>query len=268
MSQDYLKKAQASPRKIPQAQKLLVVLDLNGTLCVRDKETRKDMVKRPGVEPLLEYLFDNHVVMICTSATIWSANGMVSKLLTDQQRNKLVTIRARDTFGLTKAQFGSKVQVYKNLEDIWSDPYVDNAFPHSQGSWDTSNTVLIDDSILKAKAQPHNLIQVPEFEWNSLSGTKNEQKVARAREEAIMRSVRDKLETLKYQANVACLIREWQEGQKEAPGVVDEKVDQSKGVALKNDAAAQSDGAAENYPTPTSLDETSSHEDEDEYETA
>lgn len=29
--------------------------------------------------------------------------------------------------------------------------------------WDQSNTVLIDDNALKASAQPHNLVQIPEF---------------------------------------------------------------------------------------------------------
>lgn len=29
--------------------------------------------------------------------------------------------------------------------------------------WDQRNTVLIDDSALKGSAQPHNLVQIPEF---------------------------------------------------------------------------------------------------------
>ena len=143
---------------------------------------------------------------------------------------------------------------------------MDNAIPQGALPWSMANTVLIDDSILKAKAQPHNLIQVPEFEWSTISGTKNAQKSVRAREEAILKSVQEKLEVLKYQANVACLIRQWQEGEKEAPGIVDEKVDQGQKIALKEAGTAVPEAGAEDYPTPTSLESASTQQSEPEYE--
>ena len=221
------------------------------------------MMKRPGVDALLEYLFNNHVVMVCTSATGHNAKDMVKKLLTEEQQTKLVTIRARHTFGLTQQQYATKVQIYKNLEDIWEDPVVDSAIPPGADAWSMANTVLIDDTILKAKAQPHNLIQVPEFEYTTIQGGKKAKAKLKAREEAIMKSVQEKLDVLKYQANVASLVRLWQEGEKEAPGVVDEKVDQGQKLDLKNDNTPT---AAENYPTPNSLDSTSSPESESEQE--
>ena len=48
------------------------------------------------------------------------------------------------------------VQCYKNLERVWASKAGGNGF-------DQRNTVLIDDSALKASAQPHNLLEIPEF---------------------------------------------------------------------------------------------------------
>lgn len=263
ISRIYLLRAHAPPQNLTHPQKLLVVLDLNGTLLAREKGQPQHMMKRPGVDALLEYLFNNHVVMVCTSATGHNAKDMVKKLLTEEQQTKLVTIRARHTFGLTQQQYATKVQIYKNLEDIWEDPVVDSAIPPGADAWSMANTVLIDDTILKAKAQPHNLIQVPQFEYTTIQGGKKAKAKLKAREEAIMKSVQEKLDVLKYQANVASLVRLWQEGEKEAPGVVDEKVDQGQKLDLKNDNTPT---AAENYPTPNSLDSTSSPESESEQE--
>lgn len=266
VSRIYQSRANNPLQSLPHAQKLLVVLDLNGTLLVRKKGDPQRMIKRPGVEFLLEYLFTKHVVMVCTSATARNARDMVQKLLTPDQVSRLITIRARDTLGLTPVQYASKVQVYKNLEDIWTDPLVINSIPYGAKSWSLANTVLIDDSILKAKAQPYNLIQVPEFEWAALGDRKHPPKEIIQEEVAIMKSVKKKLEELKYQANVACLIKQWQEGQNAAPGIVDEQVDQGKMTALKP-IEPQSKNGAEDYPTPTSLDSNTSKSDsEGDYE--
>ena len=263
VSRVYLAQAAHLPQILPQPQKLLVVLDLNGTLLAREKGVPQHMIKRPGVEPLLQYLFSNHVVMVCTSATGHNAKDMVQKLLTEEQQNKLVTIRPRHTFGLTQQQYATKVQIYKNLEDIWKDPAVVNAIPAGAKPWSMANSVLVDDTRLKAKAQPHNLIQVPEFEYTAIQGGKKTKAKLKATEEAIMKSVQEKLEVLKYQTNLASLIRQWQEGEKEAPGIVNEKVDQGEKVALKNENGTT---PADDYPTPDSIDSTSSTESEEEYE--
>ena len=264
VSRVYVSQARAPPHTLTHPQKLLVDLDLNGTQLAREKGVPQHMIKRPGVEALLDYLFSNHVVMVCTSATGHNARDMVKKLLTEEQQNKLVTIRPRHTFGLTQQQYATKVQIYKNLEDIWKDPAVDNAIPAGAEPWSMANTVLVDDTILKAKTQPHNLIQVPEFEYTTIQGGKKTKAKLKAREEAIMKSVQEKLEVLKYQANVASLIRQWQDGETEAPGIVDEKVAQGKEIALKDSAET---AAAENYITPDSLEATSSQDSgsEDEY---
>jgi hypothetical protein len=219
------------------------------------------MIRRPGVEAFLKYVFDNHKVMVCTSATQGNAELMVKTLLTEKQREKLLCIRARQTFGLTGRQFKAKVQIYKNLEDIWRDSRVDRARVPN-GSWSLANTVLIDDSVLKAKAQPHNLLQIPEFTWTTLSGAAKDVEAARAREECILRSVQDNLEILKHQLNVACQIRQWQDEENAAinsnePSQPAQHVSPPKQIEIHG---------TKDYPTPTSLKRATPVEEEDEYE--
>ena len=71
----------------------------------------------------------------------------------------------RDTLGLTPAQYEGHVQVYKRLDKIWDSKALCCMHLESEKGvkWDQRNTVLIDDSALKASAQPHNLVQIPEF---------------------------------------------------------------------------------------------------------
>ena len=71
--------------------------------------------------------------------------------------------------GLTKAQYAEKVQVYKDLEKVWRDEVVQASHPGSLqgGRWHQGNTLLLDDSREKARAQPYNLVEVPE--WTSTS---------------------------------------------------------------------------------------------------
>jgi hypothetical protein len=240
------------PKRLPKPQKLLVILDLNGTLIARNPENREIMKARPGVSELLSYLFANHVVMVCTSATRRSANLMLLNLLTKQQWKQLVTIRARETFQLSKAEFHAKTQIFKNLAVIWKDPLVMKATPQGAHPWSLRNTVLIDDSVLKAAAQPHNLLEVPEFEWADAASGSDE---VTKREVAVMQDVRRKLDHLSLYDNAASIIRTWQEEAK---------------ASAENAGVKESTGA-DNYPTPTSLQsETASteenHESEDEYE--
>ena len=226
----YLAQAQADPEVLTSARKLLVVLDLNGTLLVRGGLDRRQYTKRPGLDDLVKYLFANHAVMICTSAKSHNARTMVDALFTDEQRNKIVTIRPRQMLGLTPKQFNAKVQVYKNLNDIWADPKVKASVAPDDLPWSMANTVLLDDSVIKAAGQPHNLIHIPEFVQyeEPPAGAPDRKRHLRKwteTQEAIMMSVIDKLERLKMQDNVACLIRQWQEGNRPAPGVVDETID-------------------------------------------
>jgi hypothetical protein len=244
--------ARLQPKRLPAPQKLLVVLDLNGTLIARNPDNREIMKARPGVDQLLSYLFSHHVVMVCTSATARSAQLMLKNLLTKQQRQKLVTVRARETFHLSRAQFRAKTQIYKNLEAIWKDPLVKNATPEGAYAWSMRNTVLIDDSVLKATAQPYNLVEVPEFEWADATSGSDE---ATEREVAVMEDVMRKLDHLSVYDNAASIIRSWQE--------------ESKASGETSDAGERN--GADNYPTPTSLQSGSasteeSHQSEEDYD--
>ena len=71
----------------------------------------------------------------------------------------------RDTLGLTSAESKARVQVYKRLDRIWLNKNLQNSHPDFEEGerWGQHNTVLIDDSALKASAQPFNHVKVPEF---------------------------------------------------------------------------------------------------------
>ncbi|KAI1617897.1 hypothetical protein EDD36DRAFT_459566 [Exophiala viscosa] len=223
----YMKSAAQAPTLRDTAQKLLVVLDLNGTLLVRPNR-RNDPTKfrlRPGVTQLLDYLFNNHVVMVYSSARPDNVSGMVNNLISPKQRKQMAGIWARDRLDLTKQQYNNKVQVYKKLEKIWADKDVQSkAEPGTK--WNQTNTVLVDDSQMKGLAQPHNLLQVPEFENNAPKEGAAPLREWQLKEQAIVKSLELKLEELKWQVDISRLIREWQTGKRTAPGVVDETIDQ------------------------------------------
>lgn len=71
----------------------------------------------------------------------------------------------RNTLGLTCTQYKERVQVYKRLDRIWRNEDLQRLHPDFKGGrrWGQNNTVLIDDSALKASAQPFNHIKVPEY---------------------------------------------------------------------------------------------------------
>ncbi|KIV85613.1 hypothetical protein, variant 1 [Exophiala sideris] len=223
----YMKSAAQPPALRDTAQKLLVVLDLNGTLLVRPNR-RNDPTKfkiRPGVTQLLDYLFNNHVVMVYSSARPDNVSGMVNNLIHPNQRKEMAGIWARDKLDLTYQQYNNKVQVYKKLEKIWADNAVQSkAEPGTK--WNQTNTVLVDDSQIKGLAQPHNLLQVPEFENNAPKEGGAALREWQLKEQAIVKSLELKLEELKWQVDISRLIREWQAGKRTAPGVVDETIDQ------------------------------------------
>jgi NLI interacting factor-like phosphatase len=171
----------------------------------------QDFNIRPGVPIFLDYLFKNHVVMIYSSARPENVKAMVDALATKKQAKSLAAIWGRDKLDLTPAQYNEKVQVYKKLEKVWQDEQIQTTCQGKKQRWNQTNTVLVDDSHLKALSQPHNLIQVPEFTKQKLN---QEQK---RREREVVASVRAKLEELKWAHDVSRLIWRWQTGQLEPP---------------------------------------------------
>ncbi|KAK5098733.1 hypothetical protein LTS08_006111 [Lithohypha guttulata] len=260
----YIAKASKEPILVDEPRKLLVVLDLNGTLLYRNRRAvGQKCYMRPGVAPFIDYLFDNHVVMIYTSAKPDSAASMVSQFLHPTYRNKLAALWARDKLDLTTSQYNNKVQVYKKLGKVWNDISIQTtAGPGHR--WDQSNTVLIDDSKLKALAQPHNLLQVPEYDatLNPEKGTtKEEQQHMFKSQQDLVQQLQSKLEVLKYQADVSRLIRRWQDGTIAVPSVpgqevsVEETVDQKDVQEKRADNQHYVKDVQAHLPTPDSLED-------------
>jgi hypothetical protein len=165
----YLSRSNAAPRRLPQPKSLLIILDMNGVLVFRKRRT-KTFTPRPNLYPFLDYLFANHHVMIWSSGMPENVERTIREALSDVQREKLLAVWSRDKLRIPGPFFGQKVQVYKQLSWIWQDPDIQRHAP--QGGWNQSNTVLIDDSLEKAAAEPHNLIEVDEFD-NSLAQKNN-----------------------------------------------------------------------------------------------
>lgn len=246
-TREYLTQAGLEPYHLTQdTQKLLVVLDLNGTLLYRKNRAHSANVNmRPGLTSLLKYLFENHTVMVYTSARPENAITMVAQIMSPVQQRQLVAIWARDKLDLTKSQYNSKVQVYKKLEKIWQEPGIQETAEEGR-PWNQTNTILVDDSHLKASSQPYNLLQVPEFTNNKPQGDLNAEDAWVSAQSAILRDLQRDLEQLKWQGDVSRLIRQWQIGGRNQPATSEEHETMQ---AQKQDNA---DAQAEQLLTPKS----------------
>ena len=161
----YLNIVHAIPNLLPSPQRLLLVLDLNGTLLHRSRASQ-NYVPRPCLHEFLEYAFANHSLLVWSSAQPFNVKGLCTRLFSQDQREMLLGEWGRDTLGLTSTQYKQRSkQVYKRLDRIWDNENLQRLHPGSElGSiWGQHNTVLIDDSVLKASAQPFNHVKVPEF---------------------------------------------------------------------------------------------------------
>ena len=159
----YLEQAAASPTQAPTPQTLLVVLDLNGTLC--ERTSGGSVQPRTGLAPFLKYCLQQHKVVIWSSARAYNVTHMCNALFSDVQRRQLVTRWGREKLGLSAADFAHKVQVYKRLHVLWADAAVRWSHPRAAAgeAWDQTNTVLVDDSEKKAVTEPFNHLAIPEY---------------------------------------------------------------------------------------------------------
>ncbi|KKA29039.1 hypothetical protein TD95_002206 [Thielaviopsis punctulata] len=159
----YLAQAALAPRTCERPRRILVVLDLNGTLLWRpSRRNPTSFVERPHTRQFLDYLVKNFVVVVWSSAQPDNVNHMVNHLFTKKERQQLAAVWGRDKFGLSNKDYSSRVQVYKRLTKLWADETVQSRNPASH-PWDQTNTVLVDDSSEKARSEPFNLIRIPEF---------------------------------------------------------------------------------------------------------
>ena len=160
----YVSLASLEPTLLPEPQRLLLVLDLNGTLLYRSRASSSYRA-RPCLQPFLEYCLKHHSVLVWSSATPTNVTNICSRLFTPTQRKQLLGEWGRDTLDLTNEQYYAKCQVYKRLDRVWEGRALRHSHPdHASGAkWSQTNTLLLDDSAVKGQAQPHNLVELPEF---------------------------------------------------------------------------------------------------------
>jgi hypothetical protein len=127
---------------------------------------------------------------------------MCKQLFLKEQMEELVAVWGRDKLGLTPRQYNSKVQVYKKLNTVWTNEEIQLKMCANGEVWDQGNTVLIDDSAEKARAEPHNLLLIPEFIAKSKEATKSEQD-----REDILSQVEFYVEGLRWEKDVSRSIR-------------------------------------------------------------
>jgi hypothetical protein len=195
-STQYLAQTLFPSATLPIPRRILVIIDLNGTLLYRPSRRRPtDFVERPHARDFLSYCLDTFYVAIWSSARPDNVKKMVAQLLTPQQINRCVLVWARDRFGLDANDYDARVQCYKRLTRVWADPAVQESCPFQGGKWDQSNTVLVDDSLEKGRSEPFNILPLPEF-----SGQENEPA-------DVLPQVHDYLNTLCTQSDISSYMR-------------------------------------------------------------
>ncbi|KAJ6134218.1 hypothetical protein N7523_000540 [Penicillium sp. IBT 18751x] len=206
----YMETASKVPRRRNSPRPLLVILDLNGTLILRKhKRLPPSFARRHGLGEFLEELTRKHSVMVWSSSKPQTVNAICERLFPGDKAKTLVAQWGRDKFGLTSVQYNSKLQVYKELHKVWRDRQVQSTYPDhnptdsefpSSHCWDQSNTILIDDSKLKALSEPYNILEIPEFTNNPSID-----------ESTLFQKVLARLEYLSYYDDVSKVFREWNE---------------------------------------------------------
>jgi hypothetical protein len=201
-SADYILNASLPPSSTPEPTPKLLILDLNGTLLHRprnrSRERTADMRKasqhpilRPYLPEFMDYIFAHFVVMFWSSAKPHNVEAMINATTTPEQRKKIIAVWDRGRFGLTKSEYDAKSVTIKNLELV----FASKAVGGKRRKWDASNTVLVDDSVVKAAYQPYNHVCVPEF-------------VGEESGHEVLREITGYLEELRYQTHVARFIKQ------------------------------------------------------------
>ncbi|ROW08909.1 hypothetical protein VMCG_02764 [Cytospora schulzeri] len=193
----YLVRASFLPKRRATPGPLLVVIDLNGTLLHRpDKRKPFNFRARPHAHRFVSYCIETFWVVIWSSARPDNVKRMVDELARPDQLSRVVAVWGRDRFGLSPEDYNARTQCYKRLTALWDDPAVKASYPKDkEGCWDQGNTVLIDDSVEKARSEPHNAITIPEF-----TGDMNA-------DPEILPMVHDYLNELCFQEDVSTYIR-------------------------------------------------------------
>ncbi|GAA5987249.1 hypothetical protein JCM10908_001878 [Rhodotorula pacifica] len=176
----------ASPKSTyisPQAPKL-VVFDLDGTLYHRPPQHLEHIpagepAGRPYLRSMLTWLFQPSSPW---TVAIWTGSqkktaveclyeldlGLVGPKLIGPRKDqpellhpKLAALWAREDFNLTPKDYVSYVVVVKDLSRLWR--YLNNTL--HLGPFGVENTVMVDDTPSKLRAQPYSLVAAPTFDY-------------------------------------------------------------------------------------------------------
>ncbi|EJT76235.1 NIF domain-containing protein [Gaeumannomyces tritici R3-111a-1] len=197
----YLLRASFTTNRVDAPRPLLVVLDLNGTLLFRPRRREpKHFIARPHARTFLEYIATRFWVAVWSSARPGNVGSMIDSLLPRDgpARDRLVAVWSRDDLGLSRDDYGRRVQVYKRLSRLWADARVARSHPDFAATgacWGQGDTVLVDDSVEKARSEPHNLVCVPEWAGDAHEAPE------------VLPRVHDYLNELCYQSDVSTYIR-------------------------------------------------------------
>ncbi|GAD91458.1 NIF domain protein [Paecilomyces variotii No. 5] len=269
-TKEYMEQASRPPRRLASAQPLLIILDLNGTLIYRrHRRLPPSFAKRPGLDAFLTSIFAKHKVMIWTSSQPVTLKAVCAQLFPSWMRSALVAEWGRDKFGLTQSQYKEKIQVYKILNKVWGDKNIQAKYPKGvpiilkgdgnnpdvpihKTRWDQTNTVLVDDSKLKAAGQPYNILEIPEFTSDP-----------HVDETHTLDIVLRKLEILAQYEDVSQMFQHWetrrQQGDSESMSVENYIIEQEESAQINNvadnvsDVSDVSDGPDADNDAPAAL---------------
>ncbi|PHH81216.1 hypothetical protein CDD80_52 [Ophiocordyceps camponoti-rufipedis] len=195
----YLAQSLIPPVQTAEPRRILVVLDLNGTLIFRHSkfEGRPVYRIRRHAHRFIDYCFDKFRVVFWSSARRNNVEIMLDGLVSRIQREKCAAIWGRENLGLTRDDYLSRVQCYKRLTTVWADQYVQSSHPEwdAGGRWDQTNTVLVDDSLEKGRSEPHNTLVVPTYDGKETDDVH------------VLPQVHDYLNHLCYQQDISSYMR-------------------------------------------------------------
>ncbi|KAI9203976.1 NLI interacting factor-like phosphatase-domain-containing protein [Polychytrium aggregatum] len=118
---------------------------------------------RPHVDVFLKVLLENFSVATWTSAMAKNAEPLVDLIMQDRSED-LAFQWSQDKCTLTGRQVrksngsGNKPEIIKELQTVWESPEV-----NSDNRWSEKNTIIIDDSLFKARMNPKNILHIPAF---------------------------------------------------------------------------------------------------------
>ncbi|BGP49292.1 hypothetical protein JCM10450v2_005176 [Rhodotorula kratochvilovae] len=170
----------AVPSKAGRVRKPLVIFDLDGTLYTRPPQHLEHI---PAGEPSGRLYLRSFLIWLLRpespwTMAIWTGSqkatavqclyeldlGLVGPQHVDGEAEllhpKLVALWAREDVGLTPKDFVSYVAIVKDLDKMWT--YL--AKKHL-GAFDPSNTVMVDDTPIKLRAQPSTLVAAPTYDY-------------------------------------------------------------------------------------------------------